>query len=170
MRYTNSMATFSFDIVSDYDKAEMNNVFGQTEREIGTRYDFRGTPASIEWLGDKTGYTIIGENEWQIDAILDIVRKKLASRQVSSAVLDLSKELVLANLKATKEIPFKKGLGQDDAKAIAKLIRETVPKTKPQIQGDMVRVSGSSKDDLQTAMTAVKNADFDMPLQFINYR
>lgn len=102
------MATFSFDIVSDYDKAEMNNVFQQTEREISTRYDFRGTPATIEWLGDKTGLTLIGDSEWQIDAILDIVRKKLASRGMSSSVLDLSKTLVTSNLKATQEIPFKK--------------------------------------------------------------
>ncbi len=80
------MANFSFDIISDFDKAEMNNVFMQTEREIGTRYDFKGTPASIEWLGDKTGFKIIGENEWQIDAILDIVRKKLATREISEAV------------------------------------------------------------------------------------
>jgi uncharacterized protein YajQ (UPF0234 family) len=164
------MATFSFDIVSDYDKAEMNNVFQQTEREISTRYDFRGTPATIEWLGDKTGLTLIGDSEWQIDAILDIVRKKLASRGMSSSVLDLSKTLVTSNLKATQEIPFKKGLSQDDAKTISKLIREAAPKTKPQIQGDLVRVSGSSKDDLQAAMTAVRGAEFDLPLQFINYR
>ena len=164
------MATFSFDIVSDYDKAEMNNVFGQTEREIATRYDFRGTPATIEWINDKTGFKIIGENEWQIDAILDIVRKKLASRGVSSSVLNLAKEITTTNLKATKEVPFKKGLTQDDAKAIAKLVRETAPKTKPQIQGDLVRVTGSSKDDLQAAMQAVKSAAFDMPLQFTNYR
>ena len=164
------MATFSFDIVSDYDKAEMNNVFGQTEREIATRYDFRGTPATIEWINDKTGFKIIGENEWQIDAILDIVRKKLASRGVSSAVFNLSHEPITSNLKAMKEVPFKKGLSQDNAKAIAKLVRETSPKTKPQIQGDTVRVTGSSKDDLQAAMQAVKNGDFDMPLQFINFR
>lgn len=164
------MGTFSFDIVSDYDKAEMNNVFGQAEREIATRYDFRGTPATIEWIGDKTGLKVIGENEWQIDAIVDIIRKKLASRGLSSNVLDLSNNVATSNLKASKEVPFKKGLSQDDAKAIAKLVRDTAPKTKPQIQGDLVRVSGSSKDDLQLAMTAVKNADFDMPLQFVNYR
>lgn len=164
------MPTFSFDIVSDYDKAEMNNVHSGTEREIGTRYDFRGTPAAIEWLGDKTGFTVIGENEWQVDAIIDIIRKKLAGRNTSSSVLDLSKTPVTSNLKTTKEIPFKKGLSQDDAKAIAKLVRETSPKTKPQIQGDMVRVTGSSKDDLQNAIAAVKDADFELPLQFINFR
>jgi uncharacterized protein YajQ (UPF0234 family) len=85
-------------------------------------------------------------------------------------VLNLSHEPITSNLKATKEVPFKKGLSQDNAKAIAKLVRETSPKTKPQIQGDTVRVTGSSKDDLQAAMQAVKNGDFDMPLQFINFR
>ena len=74
------MATFSFDIVSEYDKAEMNNVFQQVEKEIASRYDFKGTPAAIEWLDDKKGLKIIGNGEWQIDAILDIIRKKLAAR------------------------------------------------------------------------------------------
>jgi len=74
------MANFSFDAVSDYDKAEMNNVFDQTQREMSNRYDFKGTPAAIEWLnGDKTGLKITGSGDWQIDAILDIVRKKLAA-------------------------------------------------------------------------------------------
>ena len=67
------MATFSFDIISDYDKAEMNNVFMQTEKEMTGRYDFKGTPAAIEWIGDKAGLRIIGENEWQCDAVIDIV-------------------------------------------------------------------------------------------------
>lgn len=164
------MPTFSFDIESGYDKAEMNNVHSQTEREIATRYDFRGTPAAIEWLGDKTGFVLVGENEWQLDAILDIVRKKLASREVSASVLDLSKQPTTSNLKASREIPFKNGLSQDDAKAISKHIRDTVPKAKPQIQGDIIRVSASSKDDLQKAIAAVKEAAYDLPLSFGNYR
>src|SRR5690606_7816513 len=76
--YTRCMGSFSFDIVSDYDKAEMNNVFGQVEREIANRFDFKGTPAAIEWLENKSGFKIIGAGEWQIENILDIVRKKLA--------------------------------------------------------------------------------------------
>lgn len=165
------MATFSFDIESDYDKAEMNNVFDQTEREITSRYDFKGTPAAIEWLnGDKTGIKVTGNGDWQIDAILDIVRKKLAVRNQSQKVLDISKEAAESNLRTTKEVPFKKGLDQEKAKKITKLIRDDYPKVKTQIQGDAVRVTGSSKDDLQAVMQLIRTQDFDFPVTFTNYR
>ena len=164
------MATFSFDIVSDYDKAEMNNIFSGVEREIATRYDFKGTPAAIEWLGDKTGLRIIGANQWQCDAILDIVRKKFAARNQTSKVLNLDTTPVESNLKTTWDIPFKQGLSQDNAKIITKVIRDKHPKAKPQIQGDMVRVSSASKDELQSIITTLRAEDFDFPLQFINYR
>lgn len=164
------MATFSFDIVSEYDKAEMNNVFGQVEREIATRYDFKGSPAGIEWLGDKKGIKVIGANEWQIEAVIDIVRKKLAAREVSSKVLDLSKPVNESNLKATQEIPFVEGLSQDKAKKITALIKEKTPKAKAQIQGEAVRVTSASKDELQAVMAVVKAADFDFITSFTNYR
>ena len=165
------MPTFSFDIVSEYDKAEMNNIFAGTEREIGNRYDFKGTPAAIEWLnGDKTGFKIIGANQWQCDAILDVVRKKLATREQSAKVLDLSKTPVESNLKTTWEIPFKQGLSQDNAKKITKQLRDEAPKAKAQIQGDAVRVTSASKDELQKVITLLKAADYDFPLQFTNYR
>jgi len=164
------MATFSFDIVSECDKAEMNNVFASTEREIATRYDFKGTPATIEWLGDKTGFKVIGANQWQCDTILDIIRKKIAAREQSAKVLDLSKMPVESNLKTTWEIPFKQGLSQENAKVIAKLLREEVPKVKSQIQGDAVRVTSGSKDELQKVMSLLRGSDYEFPLQFINYR
>jgi uncharacterized protein YajQ (UPF0234 family) len=164
------MPSFSFDIVSDFDKAEMNNVFAGTEREIGTRYDFKGTPAAIEWMDDKKGFKIIGAGQWQCDAVLDIVRKKLASREQSSKVLDTSKTPVESNLKTTWEIPFKQGLSQDDAKSITKTLREEAPKAKTQIQGDMVRVTSGSKDELQKVISLLQHADYDFPLNFINYR
>lgn len=164
------MPSFSFDIVSEYDKAEMNNVFAGAEREIANRYDFKGTPAAIEWLGGKAGIKITGAGEWQCDAVLDIVRKKLAGREQSSKVLDLSKTPVESNLKTTWEIPFKEGLKQDDAKKITKLLREEAPKVKAQIQGDAVRVTSSSKDELQKVITLLKSTEFEFPLQFINYR
>jgi len=166
------MATFSFDIVSEYDKAEMNNVFDQTQREITSRYDFKGTPAQLEWLnGDKTGLKITGAGDWQIDAILDIVRKKLATRGQSQKVLDTSQEMTESNLKATKEVPFKQGLDQDKAKKITNLIRDKFPKVKTQIQGDAVRVQSGSKDDLQQVIQLLKaQEDFDFPLSFTNYR
>lgn len=164
------MATFSFDIASDYDKAEMNNVFMQTEKEITGRYDFKGSPAAIEWLGDKKGFILVGANTWQVEAILDIVRKKLATRQQSSKVLDLTKEVVEQNLKATWEIPFIAGLDQEKAKKITKLLRDETPKAKAQIQGDVVRVTSGSKDELQKVMQILNAADFDFPLQYTNYR
>lgn len=164
------MATFSFDIVSSYDKAEMNNVFLQAGKEIENRYDFKGTPAAIEWLGDKTGFKIIGANDWQVESVLDIVSKKLAARNMTSKVLDLTKEAVTSNLKATKEVSFIEGLDQDKAKKITKLLREEFPKVKTQIQGDEVRATSASKDELQAVMTRLRAADFDFPLNFINYR
>lgn len=165
------MATFSFDIVSDYDKAELNNVYDQAQRELLNRYDFKGTPAAIEWLdGDKTGLKITGSGEWQIEAILDIIRKKLASRDQSQKLLDTSRDLVESNLKTTKEVPFKKGLDQDKAKKITSLVREKFPKVKTQIQGQEVRVNSGSKDDLQAVMQLLRTADYDFPLQFTNFR
>lgn len=165
------MANFSFDVVSEYDKAEMNNVFDQVQREITSRYDFKGTPAAVEWLNsDKTGFKITGNGDWQIDAILDIVRKKLAARDQSQKVLDVSRDPVTSNLKTTKEVPFKQGLDQDKAKQITKLIRDEVPKVKSQIQGDAVRVMSSSKDDLQHVIQLLRAQDFDYPLNFTNYR
>ena len=165
------MAQFSFDIVSDYDKAEMNNVFDQTQREITARYDFKGTPAAIDWLNaEKTGFKITGNSDYQIDAILDIVRKKLATREQSQKVLDTSKEITTSNMQAVQGVPFIQGLDQDKAKKITKLIRDELPKVKTQIQGDEVRVTSGSKDDLQTVMQLLRSKDFDFPLSFTNFR
>ena len=165
------MAQFSFDIVSDYDKAEMNNVYDQVQRELTGRYDFKGTPAAVEWLdGDKNGLKIIGSGEWQIDAILDIVRKKLAARNQSQKLLDTTKEVTESNLKSTKEVPFIQGLDQEKAKKITSLIREKLPKVKTQIQGDAVRVTSNSKDNLQEVMQILRAADFNFPLSFNNFR
>lgn len=164
------MATFSFDIVSEYDKAEMNNVFAGVEREIVNRYDFKGTPAAIEWLDDKKGLKVIGNSEYQVEAIIDIVRKKLASRNQTSKVLDLSEPAHQSNLKVTKTIPFKQGLDQEKSKTITKLLREKFAKVKTQIQGEAVRVSSGSKDELQAVIKTLQEADFDFPVNFINYR
>lgn len=165
------MANFSLDVVSDYDKAEMNNVFDQVQRELVNRYDFKGTPAAVEWLnGEKTGLKIIGSGDWQIDAIFEIIRKKLAARNQSQKVLDTSGEIVESNMKATKDVPFKRGLDQEKAKVITKLIRDRSPKAKTQIQGDAVRVTSNSKDELQAVMRLLREQDFDFPLSFTNFR
>jgi cyclic-di-GMP-binding protein len=165
------MAQFSFDVVSEYDKAEINNVYDQVQRELINRYDFKGTPAKVEWLNDdKTGFKITGNSDWQIDAILDIIRKKLAARGQSQKVLETSKEAATTDLKTTKEVPFKQGLDQEKAKSLTKLIREQLPKVKTQIQGDAIRVTSNSKDDLQGAMQLLKGSDSDFPISFTNYR
>lgn len=164
------MATFSFDIVSDYDKAEMNNVFLQVEKEIDGRYDFKGSPAAIEWLADKKGFKLIGANAWQVEAILEVIRKRLTARNQSVKALDLTKEIIEQNLKATWDIPFVAGLDQDKAKQITKLLREQAPKVKAQIQGEAVRVTSGSKDDLQSVMRLLDGAEFSFPLQYTNYR
>lgn len=164
------MANFSFDIESEYDKAEMNNVFDQTVREMTNRYDFKGTPAEIDWLDDKKGLCVTGNGDWQIDAILDIYRKKLSARGLSQKVLDTSKPAVESNLKTTKEVVFVSGLDQDKAKTITKLIRDAHPKAKTQIQGEAVRVMSSSKDELQAVMQTVRSADLTFPTNFSNFR
>lgn len=164
-------SSFSFDVTSDYDVAEINNVFDQTQREITNRYDFKGTPAQLEWLDpDKTGIKITGSGEWQIDAITDIFRKKLATRKQSQKVLDTSSELVVNNLQTSKNIPFKKGISHDQAKKINNLIRDNLKKVKTQIQGDEIRVTSNSKNDLQTVMQLLVKQDFDFPLDFTNFR
>ncbi len=148
----------------------MNNVFDQVQREIANRYDFKGTPAAVEWLGDKIGFKITGNGAWQIDAILDIIRKKLAARQQSQKVLDISHDVVESNLKATQEIPFQQGLDQTKTKKITVLIRDHYPKVKTQIQGDAVRVTSGSKNDLQAVMQLLRAQEFDFPLVFNNFR
>ena len=166
-----SMANFSFDIVSDYDKSEMTNVYEQTKRELDSRYDFKGTSAAIDWQNaDKTGFKITGDSQYQLDAIIEIVRKKLAAREQSQKLLDVSGEPVTSNLKTTWEVPFKKGLDQEKAKKITAKIRAEFPKIKTQIQGEEVRVSSSSKNDLQDAMALLRAQDFDFPLSFTNFR
>jgi uncharacterized protein YajQ (UPF0234 family) len=138
---------------------------------MASRYDFKGTPAELDWLDDKKGLKVTGNGEWQIEAILEIIRKKLAARGQSQKVLDTSRELVESNLKTTKEVPFKAGLDQDKAKTLTKLIRDAFPKVKTQIQGDAVRVMSGSKDDLQAVMTLLRSReDLDFPLSFTNYR
>lgn len=148
----------------------MNNVFDQTEREMSARYDFKGTPAAIEWLNDKKGIKVTGSGEWQIDAILDIYRKKMATRGLSQKILDTSKELVESNLKTTKEVFFKEGLDQEKAKKITSLVRDNMPKVKTQIQGDAIRVTSASKNDLQAVMQLISAQDFDFAVSYTNYR
>jgi cyclic-di-GMP-binding protein len=161
----------SFDIASEYDKGEMNNVLDQTQREVGTRYDLKGTASEIDWLdADKTGFKIIGDNQFHLDAIIEMVRKKASLRGVSQKTFDTTKEPVTTNFKMIWEVPFKKGLDQEKAKKVTALLRDKLPKVKAQIQGEEVRVMSDKRDLLQEAMQIVKEHDFDFPLTFTNFR
>lgn len=165
------MANFSFDVVSDFEKNELNNVFDQTQREISSRYDFKNTPAQLDWLdNERSGLKITGNSNYQIEAIIEIIRKKLGLRNQDQRILDVSKEVISSNLKSTKEIPFIKGLNQDKAKAITKILRDELPKVKTQIQGESIRVTSAKKDELQRAMQLIKAKNFDFPIQFSNFR
>lgn len=164
------MANFSFDIESTFDKAEINNVHQLTLREIANRFDFKGTPADIEWLADKKGFKVIGADEFQVQTIIDMIGRQLAKRGMTSKVLDLSGAHNAANLRAWQDVPFKDGLSQDNAKKITKLLKEQHSKVKTQIQGDSVRCTSNSKDELQAVIATLKAADFDFPLAFTNYR
>ncbi len=161
----------SFDIVSDYDLAKVTNAVEQSQREISQRYDFKGTKASLEFTdGNKTGVTIIGDNQFHIDSILEILRKKLAGCDVSQKILDTSKDPVPGSMQLKWDLLFIKGLDQEKAKKVTKLIRDSYPKVKPQIQGEEIRVSSPKRDELQGVMQLLRGAELDFPIEFTNYR
>lgn len=164
------MAQFSFDIESTFNKPEMNNVHQLVVREIANRFDFKGTPADVEWLPDKKGFKVIGADEFQVQSIIDMIGRQLAKRNMTSKVLDLDGAHNAANMRAWQNVPFKDGLSQENAKKITKLLKEAHPKVKTQIQGDSVRCTSNSKDELQSVMATLNQADFDFPLSFGNYR
>ncbi len=164
------MAQFSFDIESTYDIGEMNNVYDQVQRELGARYDLKGTHAALEWIDDKKGLKIYGSNQYHLDAIIEMLRKKAATRGVSQKVFDVSKEPETTNLRMIWVVPLKNGLKTEDAKKITTLIRDQLPKVKTQIQGDGIRVMSPKKDELQDAMQLIREKDFEFPVVFTNFR
>jgi len=161
----------SFDIVSDYDIAKVTNAVEQSQREIGQRYDMKGTKAALEFIdGTKTGVVITGDNQFHLDSILDILRKKLAGCGVNQKILDTTKEPVSGSMQLKWDLAFVKGLDQEKAKKVTKLIRDSYPKAKPQIQGEEIRVTSAKRDELQAVMQLLKNSDLDFPIEFTNYR
>ena len=164
------MAQFSFDIESTYDAGEMNNVFDQAQKELNNRYDLKGTHAALEWLDDKKGVKIYGDNQYHLDAIIDMLRKKSANRGISQKTFDVSQDPETTNLRMIWVVPFKNGLKQEDSKKITKLLRDELPKVKAQIQGDGIRIMSPKKDELQSAMQLVKAQDFNFPVVFTNLR
>ena len=163
------MADSSFDIVSKIDRQEVDNALGQTAREIATRFDFKGTGATIEWQGTEA-IEISASADDRATAVLDVFKDKLIKRQQSLKILDAS-EPRQSGRESKISITLKEGITSEDAKKIGKLIRDEGPKgVKAQIQGDEIRVSSKKRDDLQAVIAMLKGADLDVALQFVNYR
>ncbi len=163
------MADSSFDIVSKLDRQEVDNALGQTAREISTRFDFKGTGATIEWQGDEA-IEISASADDRATAVLDVFKSKLVKRNVSLKVLDAG-EPRPSGQQSKITVVLKEGITSEDAKKISKLIRDEGPKgVKAQIQGDELRVSSKKRDDLQAVQQLVKSQDYEFAVQFTNYR
>ena len=163
------MADSSFDIVSKIDRQEVDNALGQAAREIATRFDFKGTGASIEWKGDQA-IEISASADDRANAVLDVFKSKLIKRDVSLKVLDAS-EPRQSGTQSKIGIALKEGISSEDAKKISKLIRDEGPKgVKAQVQGEELRISSKKRDDLQAVIALVKGQDLDFAVQFTNYR
>jgi len=162
------MADSSFDIVSKIDQMELDNAFNQCDREIATRFDFKNTGSKIEKTGLKV--TLEADTEERVKAVLDVFKDKLIKRNVSLKHLDASEPSLSGKTYGIK-CEFKEGITTENAKKIAKFLKESGPKSlKTQIQGEELRVSSKSKDDLQTAIAQVKNESWDFAVQFTNFR
>jgi cyclic-di-GMP-binding protein len=159
----------SFDIVSKVDRQEVDNALNQTAREISQRFDFKNTGASIQWQGEY-GVEMSANSDDRALAILDVFKTKLIKRGVSLKALDAG-EPRTSGREVKIDATLKNGIGSDEAKKVSKLIRDEGPKgVKVQIQGDELRVTSKKKDDLQSVIALVKDADFDFAVQFVNYR
>ena len=158
----------SFDVVSKVDRQEVDNALGQTGRELAQRFDFKNTGASIAWSGEKI--EMRAGTEERVKAVLDVFKDKLIKRGISLKTLDASEAAASGKeYKITAEV--NEGITQENAKKVAKLIRDEGPKgIKAQVQGEELRVSSKSRDDLQSVISLLKGKDFDFALQFVNYR
>jgi hypothetical protein len=159
----------SFDIVSKVDRQEVDNALRQAEKELSTRFDFRGTGAAISWAGENA-VSLQAETEDRVRAALEVFKEKLVKRNVSLKAIDAGEPRASGK---TYRIDVKiiQGIDPEKAKAISKKIRDEGPKgVQAQIQGDQLRVSGKKKDDLQAVIALLKQTDFGIALQFTNYR
>jgi uncharacterized protein YajQ (UPF0234 family) len=162
------MADSSFDIVSKVDRQEVDNAINQASKELAQRYDFKNVGASIAWSGESVA--LAASSEERVLAVLDVFKDKLVKRGVSLKALDAG-EPQLSGKEYKLAASLKQGLGQDDAKKIGKIIRDEGPKNaKVQVQGDELRVTSKSRDDLQSVIALLKGKDLDVALQFVNYR
>jgi cyclic-di-GMP-binding protein len=158
----------SFDVVSKVDRQEVDNAVNQAAKEIAQRYDFKGVGASVGWSGDSIA--MAANSEDRVKAVLDVLQTKLIKRGISLKALDAG-EPRLSGKEYRLDASLKEGLGQEDAKKIGKIVRDSGPKgVKTQVTGDELRVSAKSRDDLQAVIALLKDADLDIALQFVNYR
>ncbi|PRX61421.1 hypothetical protein B0I32_115275 [Nonomuraea fuscirosea] len=164
-----ALADSSFDIVSKIDRQEVDNALNQTVKELGHRFDFKGTGASIEWSG-QNNIEIKANSEERANAALDVFKDKVVKRGLSLKTLDAG-EPKLSGKEYRMAVALKEGIDQEHAKKISKMIRDEGPKgVKAQIQGEELRVSSKKKDDLQDVISLLKGKDLDIALQFVNYR
>ncbi|HUR13895.1 MAG TPA: YajQ family cyclic di-GMP-binding protein [Mycobacteriales bacterium] len=162
------MADPSFDVVSKVDRQEVDNALNQAAKEAATRYDFKGTGAEIAWSGESI--LLKAESEERVKALLEVFKEKLVKRQISLKTLDAA-DPVQSGKEYRITVKVSEGISMDNAKKVAKLIRDEGPKgIQAQIQGDQLRVSGKKKDDLQEVISLLKGKDLDFALQFTNYR
>lgn len=161
-------STYSFDVVSDFDRQELVNALDQTTREIGTRYDLKDTKTTLE-LGEDS-IVVHTDSEFTLDSVHTILQTKAAKRSLSLKIFDYGKVESSSGNRVRQEIKLRKGISSELAKQISKLIRDEFKKVQPSIQGDAVRVSAKSKDELQVIIQRLKQEDFPAALQFTNYR
>lgn len=164
-----SMAsTYSFDVVSDFDRQELVNALDQTKREIQSRYDLKDTKTTLE-LTDQA-IVVNTDSEFTLDAIQTVLQMKAAKRNLSLKIFDYGSVESASGNRVRQEIKLQRGISQDIAKHITKLIRDEFKKIQASIQGDAVRISAKSKDELQLVIQRLKQEDLPVALQFTNYR
>ncbi|KUL38078.1 hypothetical protein ADL22_19015 [Streptomyces sp. NRRL F-4489] len=162
------MADSSFDIVSKVERQEVDNALNQAAKEISQRYDFKGVDASIQWSGEKIEMRANAEE--RVKAVLDIFQSKLVKRGISLKALDAG-EPQASGKEYKISASLQEGITQENAKKVAKIIRDEGPKgVKAQVQGDELRVTSKSRDDLQAVQQLLRGKDLDFAIQFVNYR
>ena len=159
----------SFDVVSQLNLQEVDNAVNQARKEIAQRYDFKDTNTKIDW-DKKEKIAIESSDEFTVRAVDEVLREKLARRQVSMKALEAGKVEPAQAGRAKQDINLKQGIDSDHAREIVKLVKDMKLKVQAQIMGDQVRVSGKKRDDLQSAIQAIRGRDLDLPLQFVNFR
>jgi uncharacterized protein YajQ (UPF0234 family) len=164
------VADSSFDVVSKVDHQEVDNALNQAAKEVGQRFDFKGTGASITWSGD-TGVEIKANSDDRVRAVLDVFKERLVKRSVSLKALDHGDPQPAAGGISRLLVTIRQGIDDEKARAIVKRIKSDGPKgVQSQVQGDTVRVSSKKRDDLQAVIALLREEDFGIPLQFQNYR